>query len=179
MLSLLPYDNQMFNLQDFLISYFLSSKKTLKTEKLGPAVSPGPARRLEPSQNFPSLLISSHDFQCEIFLEIIDMKTDMGQRLTSVLPRCILILCHWHVYHIVSIVCLKLKWYFQQSFSKSLNVSRTLNFQQVFPFLCKMLKSYGFVLSFRKAGIRYFLRSFWFSPNDSPSKNMKDVFYFI
>ena len=52
MLSLLPYDNQIFNLQDFLISYFLSSRKTLKTEKLGPAVCPGPARRLETSQNF-------------------------------------------------------------------------------------------------------------------------------
>ena len=30
-----------------------------------------------------------------------------------------------------------------------------------------------------KACVRYFLRNFWFSPNDSPSKNMKYVFYFI
>ena len=30
-----------------------------------------------------------------------------------------------------------------------------------------------------KACVRYFLRNFHFSPNDSPSKTMKDVFYFI
>ena len=30
-----------------------------------------------------------------------------------------------------------------------------------------------------KACLRYFWRNFWFSPNDSPSKNMKDVFYFV
>ena len=30
-----------------------------------------------------------------------------------------------------------------------------------------------------KACLRYFLRNFWFSLNDSPSKNMKYVFYFI
>ena len=33
--------------------------------------------------------------------------------------------------------------------------------------------------SFRKACVRYFLINFYFSPNDSPSKTMKDVFYFI
>ena len=31
----------------------------------------------------------------------------------------------------------------------------------------------------RKACIRYFLSNFYFSPNDSPSKTMKNVFYFI
>ena len=30
-----------------------------------------------------------------------------------------------------------------------------------------------------KACIRYFLRNFYFLPNDRPSKTMKDVFYFI
>ena len=30
-----------------------------------------------------------------------------------------------------------------------------------------------------KACVRYFLRNFYFPPNDSPSKTMKDVFYFI
>ena len=30
-----------------------------------------------------------------------------------------------------------------------------------------------------KAYVRYFLRNFYFSRNDSPSKTMKDVFYFI
>ena len=30
-----------------------------------------------------------------------------------------------------------------------------------------------------KACVCYFLRNFYFSPNDSPSKTMKDVFYFI
>ena len=33
-------------------------------------------------------------------------------------------------------------------------------------------------LSF-KACVRYFLSSFYFSPNESPSKTMKNVFYFI
>ena len=27
--------------------------------------------------------------------------------------------------------------------------------------------------------VRYFLSNFYFSPNDSPSKTMKNVFYFI
>ena len=30
-----------------------------------------------------------------------------------------------------------------------------------------------------KACVRYFLTNFYFSRNDSPSKSMKDVFYFI
>ena len=30
-----------------------------------------------------------------------------------------------------------------------------------------------------KACVRYFLSNFYFSPNDSPSKTMKNVFYFI
>ena len=30
-----------------------------------------------------------------------------------------------------------------------------------------------------KACVHYFLRNFYFSPNDSPSKTMKDAFYFI
>ena len=30
-----------------------------------------------------------------------------------------------------------------------------------------------------KACVRYFLRNVYSSPNDSPSKTMKDVFYFI
>ena len=30
-----------------------------------------------------------------------------------------------------------------------------------------------------KACVRYFLTYFYFSPNDSPSKTMKDVFYFF
>ena len=30
-----------------------------------------------------------------------------------------------------------------------------------------------------KACVRYFYQIFIFSPNDSPSKNMKDFFYFI
>ena len=30
-----------------------------------------------------------------------------------------------------------------------------------------------------KACARYFLSNFYFSPNDSPSKTMKNVFYFI
>ena len=30
-----------------------------------------------------------------------------------------------------------------------------------------------------KASVRYFLSNFYFSPNDSPSKTMKNVFYFI
>ena len=30
-----------------------------------------------------------------------------------------------------------------------------------------------------KAYVRYFLSNFYLSPNDSPSKTMKDVFYFI
>ena len=30
-----------------------------------------------------------------------------------------------------------------------------------------------------KACVRYFLTNFYFSPNDSPLKTMKDVFYFI
>ena len=30
-----------------------------------------------------------------------------------------------------------------------------------------------------KACVCYFLSNFYFSPNDSPSKNMKNVFYFI
>ena len=30
-----------------------------------------------------------------------------------------------------------------------------------------------------KACVRYFLLNFYFSPNDSPSKTLKDVFYFI
>ena len=30
-----------------------------------------------------------------------------------------------------------------------------------------------------KACVRYFLRNFYSLPNDSPSKTMKDVFYFI
>ena len=30
-----------------------------------------------------------------------------------------------------------------------------------------------------KACVHYFLRNFYFSPNDSTSKTMKDVFYFI
>ena len=35
------------------------------------------------------------------------------------------------------------------------------------------------VLFFFKACVRYFLRNFYFSPNDSSSKTLKDVFYFI
>ena len=35
------------------------------------------------------------------------------------------------------------------------------------------------VLHKLKACVRYFLKSFYFSPNDSTSKTMKDVFYFI
>ena len=30
-----------------------------------------------------------------------------------------------------------------------------------------------------KACVRYFLRNFYSSPNDRPSKTMKDVFYFV
>ena len=30
-----------------------------------------------------------------------------------------------------------------------------------------------------KACVHYFLTNFYFLPNDSPSKTMKDVFYFI
>ena len=30
-----------------------------------------------------------------------------------------------------------------------------------------------------KACVRYLLSNFYFSPNDSPSKTMKNVFYFI
>ena len=30
-----------------------------------------------------------------------------------------------------------------------------------------------------KACVRYFLSKFYFSPNDSPSKTMKNAFYFI
>ena len=30
-----------------------------------------------------------------------------------------------------------------------------------------------------KACVRYFLSNFYFSPNDSPSKTMKNAFYFI
>ena len=33
--------------------------------------------------------------------------------------------------------------------------------------------------NFFKACVRYFLTNFYLSPNDSPSKTMKDVFYFI
>ena len=32
---------------------------------------------------------------------------------------------------------------------------------------------------FFKACVRYFLSNFYYSPNDSPSKTMKNVFYFI
>ena len=35
------------------------------------------------------------------------------------------------------------------------------------------------VLHKLKACVRYFLRNFYFSPNDNTSKTMKDVFYFI
>ena len=34
-------------------------------------------------------------------------------------------------------------------------------------------------LQILKPCVRYFLTNFYFSPNDSPSKTMKDVFYFI
>ena len=33
--------------------------------------------------------------------------------------------------------------------------------------------------SYVKACVRYFLSNFYFSPNDSPSKTMKNVLYFI
>ena len=35
------------------------------------------------------------------------------------------------------------------------------------------------ILKLFKACVRYFLTNFYFSPNDSPSKTMEDVFYFI
>ena len=34
-------------------------------------------------------------------------------------------------------------------------------------------------LYYIKACVRYFLSNFFFLPNDSPSKTMKNVFYFI
>ena len=37
---------------------------------------------------------------------------------------------------------------------------------------------YGIFASF-KACVRYFLSNFYFSPNKSPSKTMKNVFHFI
>ena len=46
-----------------------------------------------------------------------------------------------------------------------------LEFLQIFCFLdLKILV---------KACVHYFLSSFYFSPNDSPSKTMKNVFFFI
>ena len=46
------------------------------------------------------------------------------------------------------------------------------------PFL-QSLKISENPLDVLKACVRYFLSNFYFSPNDSPSKTMKNVFYFI
>ena len=47
----------------------------------------------------------------------------------------------------------------------------------------KKKKKYDFVNFFAenllKACVSYFLSNFYFSPNNSPSKTMKNVFYFI
>ena len=37
----------------------------------------------------------------------------------------------------------------------------------------------SFELYIIKAYVRYFISNFYISPNDNPSKNMKNVFYFI
>ena len=57
---------------------------------------------------------------------------------------------------------------------------------EVFPFYFNQLflkntvhsKKWAFLLEL-KACVRYFLPSFYFQRNDSPSKTMKNVFYFI
>ena len=43
----------------------------------------------------------------------------------------------------------------------------------------KQSLKYTLKIDFFKACVRYFLTNFYFSPNNSPSKTMKDVFYFI
>ena len=41
-------------------------------------------------------------------------------------------------------------------------------------------KNNGFKVYFKlKACVRYFLSNFYFTPNNSPSNTMKNVFYFI
>ena len=56
------------------------------------------------------------------------------------------------------------------------------------PEIAVTMNRYPQILKFRslplekksfKDCVRYFLSNFYFSPNDSPSKNMKNVFYFI
>ena len=59
--------------------------------------------------------------------------------------------------------------------SLSLKVSSTTNH---FWSLCSCKKKRKTDVTF-KACVRYFLSNFYFSPNDSPSKTMKNVFYFI
>ena len=45
--------------------------------------------------------------------------------------------------------------------------------------LTLVIFSSKFSLVLLKACVRYFLTNFYFSQNDSPSKTMKDGFYFI
>ena len=61
--------------------------------------------------------------------------------------------------------------YFQQIRQEATNQTLNINFQNIltdvaFPYLVK-------------ACVHYFLLNCYFSPNDSPSKTMKNVFYFI
>ena len=61
--------------------------------------------------------------------------------------------------------------------NKSEYVFHYKNLQLYFSLGIKLFKVHK-ILKF-KACVRYFLPNFYFSPNDSPSKTMKNVFYFI
>ena len=51
-------------------------------------------------------------------------------------------------------------------------------FNSHFAAQCTPVKNASTLLKF-KASVSYFLTNFYFSPNDSPSKTTKDVFYLI
>ena len=61
--------------------------------------------------------------------------------------------------------------------NKSEYVFHYKNLQLYFSLGIKLFKVHK-ILKF-KACVRYFLPNFYFSPNDSPSKTMENVFYFI
>ena len=44
---------------------------------------------------------------------------------------------------------------------------------------CSLSKAARMSSVYLKACVHYFLSNFYFSPNDSPSKTMKNAFYFI
>ena len=68
----------------------------------------------------------------------------------------------------------------QMLFFRTANLQQLTSFSQLhFPFIIQQLAL--LVLDFLNltACVRYFLLNFYFSPNDSPLKTMKNVFYFI